>query len=76
MGGPEAGSPKSVLGFLTLSSLFPGFPSHSDGILARFQLGKCLKYIYYEKSADFCITVEAGVVLRLQRHSWYRHEGF
>ena len=48
----KAGSPKSVFRFLTLSSLFPGFPSHSDGILARFQLGKCLKYIYCEKSAD------------------------
>ena len=40
----EHGSPKKLFGFLLVEVPFPGFPSHSDGILARFQLGKCFYF--------------------------------
>ena len=39
-------SPRNLFGIFTLEVPFPGFPSHSDKILASFQLGKCF---YYQK---------------------------
>ena len=43
-GDPGAGSPKKLFGFLLLKIPFPELPSYSDGILARFQLGKCFYF--------------------------------
>ena len=42
--GYSAGSPRIFFLFLLLKVPFPGFPSHSDRILARFHLAKCFYY--------------------------------
>ena len=54
--GPETGSPRKFFGFSFLKVPFPGFHSHSDRILARFQPWKYFyyqKYICYEKCDRF-----------------------
>ena len=42
--GLGAGSPRNFLGFKLLKVPFHRFPSHSNRLLARFQLGKCFYY--------------------------------
>ena len=51
-------------GFYLSEVLFPGFLSHSDGILARFELGKFFllkEYLFVKNLTDFHKKVEAGV---------------
>ena len=42
--GLGAGSPRNFFGFKLLKVPFHRFPSHSNRLLARFQLGKCFYY--------------------------------
>ena len=68
-GDPRACTFEKFFGFYLPEVSFPGFLSHSDGILARFQLEKFFLfkvYLFMKNMTDFRKTVETGVDSRLQ----------
>ena len=67
--GVQGGLPQEIIWIFLLKLAFPGFPSHSNRILARLELENCFfitkNLLIMKNMTDFRKTVELSVDPRL-----------